>query len=391
MAAGLKKFLPLVLKYGVSFAILGYLFYQTSQNDTFSTLWRQPKNWPLLGAAFFLSLASVAITFYRWWLLVVALNVRFTLKDAFRLGFLGYLLNFFTLGVIGGDVLKSVAVARQQPGRSAEIVASVVVDRVIGLYALFVTAAAAYLMVDFSTAAATGGPQFGAAIRICQISLGLTVAGALAFGLMMLPGFTTLPLWEFLSGLPRVGAVLGRLIDAARIYRRKSHVLIISGLLSLAVHSLNSAAVYLVAHGLPGGELSLGLHFVVVPIAMVANCVPLPGGLGAMEFSLDFLYRAFSSADVAPGQGFVIALAFRLITILIAMVGMFYYLSARREVAELMHEAEHAGETPQAGEGDFGGEHARASDARVSDPQQPTAPGGKPGNQEPLVQASGKL
>jgi uncharacterized protein (TIRG00374 family) len=343
IAAGLKKFLPLALKYGISFAILGYLFYKTAQNDTFHTLWEQPKNWWLLAAAFLLSFASVAITFYRWYLLVAALGVPFTIKDAFRLGFLGYLLNFFTLGVIGGDVLKTVAVAKQQPSRSTEIFASVALDRLIGLYALFATAAVAYLAIDIKSETAGDGATFAAAIKICQISLVVTIVGAVGSALALLPGFTTLKLWDSLGRVPKVGGLISRLVDAARIYRRKVHVLLAASGLSFIVHSMNAVAVYLISRGLPlsEGELSLGLHFIVVPIAMVANCVPLPGGLGAMEFSLDFLYRAFSPSNVATGHGFVVALAFRVITMVIAMVGVFYYLSARREVSELIHEAEH--------------------------------------------------
>ena len=55
---------------------------------------------------------------------------------------------------------------------------------------------------------------------------------------------------------------------------------------------------------------------------------------------MKFLYDALASA---PLKGLVISLSYRIITVLVAAVGMGYYLSSRREVAEALHEAEEAG------------------------------------------------
>ena len=37
---------------------------------------------------------------------------------------------------MGGDLFKAIFIAREQPGRRTEAVATVLVDRVIGMYAL---------------------------------------------------------------------------------------------------------------------------------------------------------------------------------------------------------------------------------------------------------------
>ena len=76
------------------------------------------------------------MTFVRWYLLVRALQLQFRLVDAFRLGFLGYLFNFVVVGSVGGDLFKAIFIAREQPGRRAEAVATVLVDRIVGVYAL---------------------------------------------------------------------------------------------------------------------------------------------------------------------------------------------------------------------------------------------------------------
>src|SRR5262245_27483918 len=106
------------------------------QDDSFDRLWNEPKNWSMLAIAAALKLTAIMITFVRWFFLVRALNLPFRLRDAFRLGFLGYLFNLIAPGAVGGDLFKAVFIAREQPGRRGAAISSVIVDRLIGLYAL---------------------------------------------------------------------------------------------------------------------------------------------------------------------------------------------------------------------------------------------------------------
>ena len=63
---------------------------------------------------------------------------------------------------------------------------------------------------------------------------------------------------------------------------------------------------------------------------------------GPFEAVLDSLYANVPLADgpIAPHQGLVVALGYRVITVLIALIGACYYFAARKEVAQVMHEAE---------------------------------------------------
>ena len=63
--------------------------------------------------------------------------------------------------------------------------------------------------------------------------------------------------------------------------------------------------------------------------------MPLPGGLGAFEYALNSLYPAVAPEGMAEGQGFVVALGYRVITVLLALIGVACYLSNRREMEEL--------------------------------------------------------
>lgn len=341
----MNKFLLNTAKIAISVAILGFLGYKgytTLHQDeaAYNQLVHQSKNWWLMLAALGVCLGAVLITFTRWWLLVRALQLPFTWREAVRLGFVGYLFNF-TLSIVGGDVIKAVAIAHRQPARKAAAAATVIVDRVIGLYALFVVGAAASLFVDFTALTNVDSTQVAMAQRVCQFTQVLTLVGAVGFALLLLPGFATSSLWEMFGQIPKVGPSLMHVLEAVRMYRLRPLLLLLTLVMSLAVHCLYSVSIFLLARALPGDDPSLAAHFVVAPIAMVAGAAPLPGGFGAMEGALSFMYQALSPAKVLAIQGLVIALAFRSLTLVIASIGAIYYVVDRREVRELMAEAQH--------------------------------------------------
>jgi glycosyltransferase 2 family protein len=330
----LRKLLLTLLKLGISLAIIAYLVNDARSDRSFANLRDQPKDWGLFAVAWACLMGAVVLTIIRWYYLVRALELPFSLKDAFRLGFLGYMFNFVSLGNVGGDVFKAIFIAREQPRRRAEAVATIFVDRILGLYALFIVATIAVLAGGLMD---TAVPQIRV---IAQATLVCTALGALGFALLLIPGSTNGVVTRFLEGLPRVGHVLGRLIEAVRIYRRKLPVLVLAIVISLGVHALSTTGIYLVARGLPGNIPSLGAHFVIVPISMVVGILPLPlSGLGAFEAAIEFLYQYLpGTVVIAKGQGFVVALGYRVITVVIAMVGVFFYIGSRREVAEVLHE-----------------------------------------------------
>jgi len=116
---------------------------------------------------------------------------------------------------------------------------------------------------------------------------------------------------------------------------------------TVAVHSLFALGIYLIARGLFEPVQPLGMHFVVVPLSMATGVLPIQ--MGPFELVLNELYASIPLPNappghdhILPGQGFVVALGYRIATVLIAAVGVCYYLGSRQEVAEVMHEAEAA-------------------------------------------------
>ena len=236
---------------------------------------------------------------------------------------------------MAGDLLKAVMLARRQPRRRAQSFATVAVDRVIGLYMLFVVASTTILLSGFWRHEL---PQ----IRyISAAALTITAVATAGLAMLFIPGVTNGRLSRWLGELPRIG-----LPDATR-HRRPASLPAETGRAGglcrheRGVHSLFAVGIYLITLGIYRDNvenLTLLGEFIVSPLSSALGVIPLV--MGPTEAVLNFLYANVFGLD--KRQGFVVALGYRLITVLIAMVGVCYYLSARREVAEVMHEAEEA-------------------------------------------------
>lgn len=328
----LKTALFTLLKVAVSAAIIAYLVYDATQTEgeenVFANLLAQPKQWGMLFLAWVCCTVAVLLTFVRWWHLVRALDIPCGLSEALGISFWGYLFNLAPLGIVGGDVFKAVMLAHRQPRHRARAVASVLADRVIGLYLLFVVASVGILFSGLWRVA-------DADVRwICKLTFLLTIAGAVVLAIMLAFRLDEEPLQRLCKKIPRLGQPLESLIRAIWLYRGRPVVLMLSSVMSVGVHALFACGCYFIACGLPGNHLSLVQHFVVMPLSSAAGVLPLP--MGPFEFVLEYLYThvPVPGPPIAVGQGLVVALAYRLVTVLIAGLGVFYYFGARREYSQ---------------------------------------------------------
>ncbi len=338
----MKKKLIILLKIGISVAILWYLVQDARSTkvdgqDIFQRLRDQQKHWGMLAAAWFCCAAAVTLTIVRWWYLVRALDIPFRFRDGLRIGFLGYLVNFAPMGIVGGDLIKGWMLARQnRRDQLPQAVASVVVDRLIGLYMLLVFASAAILATGF-----LDRPLPDKVRQICNLTFVATGVGAVLIAIVLGPDLNEGRTIRALGRIPKVGPAIQSVVEAVRMYRHKLHVLAAACLMSVAVHAFFATGVWLIARGLPGDVLSLSTHFVVGPLSALTGVIPLP--LGPFEFVLEFLYTQVALLDdainISKGQGLVVALGYRLIGLLIATVGIWFYISNRRELAQAAKEA----------------------------------------------------
>lgn len=333
----MKKILITLLKVSVSAAIIGYLIYDATRGEgnanVFDNLVEQQKHWGMLAAAGLACLTAVMLTFIRWWYLVRALDIPCRFFDAIRIGFWGYLFNLAPLGIVGGDLVKAVMLDHEHPNNRPKALASVLVDRVIGLYILFIVASAAILLTGFWR---IDVPDIK---KICWATFAITAGGGLVLAFIMGPETWVGPTVRAIGRIPRAGPPLESLIKAVRMFRRPK-ILIVASLITVGVHCFFAIGCYLIACGLPGNHPTLAQHFVIMPLGAAMQVIPLP--VGPTEAALDYFYANVPVVGpaIAKGQGLVVSLVYRLITVLIASLGVFYYFGNRRELVEVIHEAE---------------------------------------------------
>lgn len=329
-----KKSLLLLIKIGIPIALIVYLVFEAKKNQAFADLRDNEKNWTVLAVAAASCTTAVLITIIRWYYLVRALDVPCRFREVLRIGLMGYLFNLAPMGIVGGDVLKAVLLGKRYKNARAKSFASMIVDRLLGLYILFVVATAAILLTGFLH---FDHPQ----IRfICRLTIWLTVAGTIGTAALFILGAANGRISPFIKRQPVYGESLERLVSATAMYHKKPLTLLNASLMSVAVHSFFTLGVFLLAMGLFGdllpSPLSLKAHFVVAPLSAATGVVPLC--LGPFEAVLSYLYQWVGGTPNALAQGLVIALGYRIVTVLIALVGLVYYFGSKTEVARAMND-----------------------------------------------------
>jgi uncharacterized membrane protein YbhN (UPF0104 family) len=308
-----RRRLVLIAKLAVSLSIVAYLASIVLRDPNLGLLMSQEKDLSSLLAAFVFCLAAVFLTFLRWYVLILPLGIPFRCRDAVRLGCLGYVFNFVSLGSVGGDLFKAVAMAREVPDRRTKAVTSILMDRFVGLYGLLLLATIAIVSTDLSSARSE--------IRlICRGAVFFFLVGTAAGLCLAWPRFASGRLATLLVQLPKVGRVFAELLAAFRAYRYSLPVLVGSVLIGVSVHASFAVGFYFLASGLFPASPSLASHFVVVPLGMAAGGLPLPlGALGAYDYALSVLYATVpGGVPFSQSQGILVAVGYRLITVLIA-------------------------------------------------------------------------
>lgn len=310
----------------VGFALLGLAIW--SNRDKLREVFSGPVDFRLFGVAFAIYLTAIFATFFRWYFLVRAVRLPFRVLDAIKLGFIGNLFNLVIPGAVGGDVIKAVFLARARPQAKASAIASMVIDRILGLAGLFLLAGIAGIFA------------LGKANTQVKILIALVWA-ALAAGLTALFILFTPQLYPLLDRLTRRRAKLARVVkeleSAASAYRSKVWLIVACLLGSSCIHSLFVVAFYTVSRAILTGIPTFAEHFVIVPLVLFTTAVPLPfGALGLTENASGLLFGlGRANTKLAAANGAIAMMAFRTLMYAGGVVSLAVYLANLKWVREL--------------------------------------------------------
>jgi hypothetical protein len=241
---------------------------------------------------------SLLITFVRWYLLVRAQDLPFTLRNAIRLGLVSYYFNSILPGSVGGDILKAVAVAREQSRRTVAV-ATIVIDRVIGLWAL-----AWLVALAGGVFWALGNPYLvenDALKTIVLMTWGIVITSAVVWSLMgLFSPAKSEAMAVRLARIPKLGGPLAELWRAGWMYRRKKTAVAIALGMTLVGHCGWVLIFHLCVSAFPDiDSATFAEHVLIVPVGMTAQALfPLPGGVGGGEAAYGWLYTLLGKAAI---------------------------------------------------------------------------------------------
>lgn len=297
-----------------------------------------------IGWSFFLAAVGVrfvglCLTFTRWWLLVTGIGLPLKWLDAFRLGMFCEACNFVGPGAAGGDLVKAVWLAKDHREKRASAAATVLLDRILGVWALFLSGALASLLP--STVPLGSEMQWAV-----WLLWGGSLAGLIGLGLMLLPAVTHSRVMHWLTTWRGVGRIVRELMDSITLYQGRPRAIVLAGGLSLLGHVGFLSSFYLCAAALHDDRPIPGYvdHLVGLPVPEAISAIPLtPGGIGTLEAAVGYFYQQHqrsldpqsSPAELrdANANGLLTALAYRVTALLWGAVGIVYHLGGRRALA----------------------------------------------------------
>lgn len=307
---------------GLTVGLLSLVLWQN--RDTIREVLGQRPDLRLLGLAFLITQVSLLITFVRWSILVRVIEPRFTLRSSILLGFIGYVFNLVIPGAVGGDVIKAAYLARMQI-RKTQAIASMAIDRILGLLGLFILAAVAGVL-----AWGLATPKVRGLIVVAW--------GALGLGLVVLAAIFRQPMPRIFqgqagSGRGRLSTIMAELKAAATNYRRRLDVLLAGLGLSVVSHGLNVVVFFLIGKTLFSSRMTatLGQHFLMAPLTFFTMAVPLPfGALGLTEEVGGQLFKL-----VGHPSGAVVMMGLRVLMFGCGLEGACVYLVNLNEMRAL--------------------------------------------------------
>ena len=303
--------------------------------DAISDIWNREKNYPRIGCAIAICLTALTITFWRWYLLVRAIHLPFRFWDALRLGFIGNLFQYVALGTVGGDLFKAIFLAREQPDRKPEAIATIFIDRAVGLLALLILTSLAFLTFGWSNLP----ERLHVVAMMCFV---VTVVALLIVVGLLFTTATTKPLRQLFRHVPAVPAILLRGEHALRLYRENRRSFFLALASGLVSHCLLGATAYFAATSLYEDSPTFLEQIVTWNIAGSASALPLsPGGLGTMEAAYSYLYKTVPAGGRPLEHGFAVAMLLRIVYVVVAAIGILVYWYSRREFDQLLVDAEH--------------------------------------------------
>ncbi len=282
----------LAAKVAISGFLLAYLFHRVGLSDIYAHVRHMRLSLAL--AALILYILAVVVSSTKWWVLLRAQGVQVPYSALLAYTLIGAFFNTVLPANVGGDVARGYGLARHT--RTSDAAVSVIVDRLVGLFA-FITAAAlagTALLLTNALGPASLTPAGVHNVRGITLLAWLAVGGMfVGLGLLLSRRSKR---WVEEKVLTR-GWLRGladsfrRVSNALNAYRHAYAALVGAVFISWTVLLLTSLENWLLAEALRPGVVPFLYVLLFNPLIAFALLIPLSlGGLGLGQSAYVFFY-----------------------------------------------------------------------------------------------------
>lgn len=329
-----KNYIVNLLKISTAVALVYWLI-DTGKLDfnALSILWKTPSllcitcSFWLIGAVFLCAL--------RWQSLVQGMQYSLSLAQAIRLNLIGIFFNTVMPGVVGGDLVKAIYVCKgQKRSDKMSVFLTILLDRIIGLVALFFISLVAILL--------NWNSIFGNPILRPFVFVVLILFVSIIFFALLLLLENSYKQVKILTSIIATLCKVKIFKNIYSVFRRykDNPVFLLKAMLFGVIHQSLYVLLFMsVTMAYTKTNIEWSLLLTVLPIGIVTTAIPLaPGGIGVGHVAFDKLFSLIGISNGANIFNIVV-----LSQMALNLFGAIPYIMLRQEILDF-----NTKQTPQA-------------------------------------------
>lgn len=321
-----NKRIVLILRILVALGALGFVLWQVEW-DQLKAVFVRINGWMFVSVLGVYVISQILVA-GRWLILIRSQGIDLGLFSAVKLHFFGLFYNNAMISSVGGDVLRAWYVSKHTD-KGDEAMVSVFVDRVMGLFGIFLIALFSYLFFGQGIKLSSA-PQEGGGSETVSSGLMWAVGILAVLVVLMLLGLLKSSFRQHVCDLSvriyrKMLGLLHKSVGVLKIFWRRPLVFLVTLLLTLGLQSMTIGAFWLLGRNL-GIEAPIRYYFVIFPGMWVVGALPISiAGVGVLEMGIALLFNQFAQVPLEMGAG--LSLCQRAIWLLASIPGAFIHLT----------------------------------------------------------------
>lgn len=330
MKKAVKKIASGLVRLGIGLGIILFILSKINLGEMLAVIRQSLGQWPWLVGAAAIYAVCLWLGMGRWKIILEAQGLRMAWSRVFCVFSISQFFNSFMFGSTGGDLSRAYYAAKETHHKKTEAVATVFIDRMIGLVALN-TIAGTMLILRYQFFLQHWSLHLPALLMVGMIAATIC-ALLIIFNIRFFLGWK---MFRFIEHNQRLRPIIRRMIISIYLYRRRTKTLLKTAAISFAIHALIVLQCYLLGRSL---GISIGLldYLTVIPIIISLAALPItPGGLGIRE---GLAVTMLGALGVSASQALPLSLMMYFISVALSLIGGPIFLGYTAGAGRTVHD-----------------------------------------------------